>query len=204
MDSRISIGDKAHFSKTGEDSLIICNGLSRRAVYGSLYRSRRMKRRAHSGAAGARRSLPTPLYSLAMHIAFEYEVLGAIEASDSDLELDSRVSRIVEEEPTPMVCGKSVRGKPHRHNLKHTHSPHNRRRVAPSPRPFSERSTANGFSGGSLEFPNGRRDSSPAPQGFSPLNFAQSLYPSLYAGSSSSSALASFWSAVSKPSMNQL
>jgi hypothetical protein len=39
--------------------LIICNGLSRRAVYGLLYRSQRMKRQGHSGAAGARRSLPT-------------------------------------------------------------------------------------------------------------------------------------------------
>jgi hypothetical protein len=61
-----------------------------------------------------------PLYSLATHIAFEQEVLNAIEASDSDTEFDSRVSRIVEEEPTPMVCGKCCpRGKPHRHDLNH-------------------------------------------------------------------------------------
>ena len=61
-----------------------------------------------------------PLYSLATHIAFEYEVLHAIEASDSDMEFESRVSCIVEEEPTPMVCGKCCpRGKPHRHDLNH-------------------------------------------------------------------------------------
>jgi len=61
-----------------------------------------------------------PLYSLATHIAFEYEVLRAIEASNSDREFDSRVSCIVEEEPTPMVCGKCCpRGKPHRHDLNH-------------------------------------------------------------------------------------
>jgi len=61
-----------------------------------------------------------PLYSLATHIAFEEEVLRAIEASESDLEFESRVSRIVEEEPTPMVCGKCCpRGKPHRHDLNH-------------------------------------------------------------------------------------
>ena len=61
-----------------------------------------------------------PLYSLATHIAFEQEVLRAIEASDSDAEFDSRVSHIVEEEPTPMVCGKCCpRGKPHRHDLNH-------------------------------------------------------------------------------------
>jgi len=40
--------------------------------------------------------------------------------------------------------------------------------------------------------------------GFSLLNFAQSVYASLYARSSSSSALASVRSAVSKPSLNQL
>jgi hypothetical protein len=38
-------------------------------------------------------------YSLATHIAFEQEVLRAIEASNSDKEFESRVSRIVEEEP---------------------------------------------------------------------------------------------------------
>jgi hypothetical protein len=61
-----------------------------------------------------------PLFSLATHIAFEQEVLRAIEASDSEVEFDSRVSRIVEEVPTPMVCGKCCpRGKPHRHDLNH-------------------------------------------------------------------------------------
>jgi hypothetical protein len=40
--------------------------------------------------------------------------------------------------------------------------------------------------------------------GFPLLNFAQSIYPSPYAPSSFSSALASFKSAVSKPSVNQL
>jgi hypothetical protein len=60
------------------------------------------------------------LYSLATHIAFEEEVLRAIEASNSNTEFDSRVSRIVEEEPTPMVCGKCCPGaKPHRHDLNH-------------------------------------------------------------------------------------
>ena len=61
-----------------------------------------------------------PIYSLATHIAFEREVLHAIEASSSDTEFESRVSRIVEEEPTPMVCGTCCpRGKPHRHDLSH-------------------------------------------------------------------------------------
>ena len=61
-----------------------------------------------------------PLFSLATHIAFEQEVLRAIETSNSDREFESRVSRIVEEEPTPMVCGLCCpRGKPHRHDLNH-------------------------------------------------------------------------------------
>jgi hypothetical protein len=61
-----------------------------------------------------------PIYSLATHIAFEQEVLHAIEASSSDTEFESRVSRIVEEEPTPMVCGTCCpRAKPHRHDLNH-------------------------------------------------------------------------------------
>jgi hypothetical protein len=61
-----------------------------------------------------------PLYSLATHIAFEQEVLRAIEASESELEFDDRVSRIIEEEPTPMVCGSCCpRDKPHRHDLNH-------------------------------------------------------------------------------------
>ena len=60
-----------------------------------------------------------PLYSLATHIAFEQEVVHAIEASCSDTEFESHVSRIVEEEPT-MVCGTCCpRGKPHRHDLNH-------------------------------------------------------------------------------------
>jgi hypothetical protein len=61
-----------------------------------------------------------PLYSLATHIAFEQEVLRAIEASNSHIECESRVSRIVEEEPTPMVCEACCpRGRPHRHDLNH-------------------------------------------------------------------------------------
>ena len=44
-----------------------------------------------------------PLYSLATHIAFEQEVLCAIEASHSFTEYEDRISRIVEEEPTPML-----------------------------------------------------------------------------------------------------
>ena len=60
------------------------------------------------------------LYLLATHIAFEEEILRAMEASNSDTEFDSRVSRIVEEEPTPMVCGNCCpRRKPHRHDLNH-------------------------------------------------------------------------------------
>jgi hypothetical protein len=58
------------------------------------------------------------IYSLATHIAFEREVFHAIEASCSDTEFESRVSRIVEEEPTPMVCG-TPRAKLHRHDLNH-------------------------------------------------------------------------------------
>jgi hypothetical protein len=61
-----------------------------------------------------------PLYSLATHIAFEQEVLRAIEASNSEAEFESSVSRIIEEEPTPMVCATCCpRGKPHRHDLNH-------------------------------------------------------------------------------------
>jgi hypothetical protein len=61
-----------------------------------------------------------PIYSLAPHIAFEQEVLRALEASDSDTEFDSRVSRIIEEEPIPVVCGKCCpRAKPHRDDLNH-------------------------------------------------------------------------------------
>ena len=61
-----------------------------------------------------------PLYSLATHIAFEQEVLRAIKASNSHAEYESRVSRIVEEEPTPMVCGTCCpRARPHRHDLNH-------------------------------------------------------------------------------------
>ncbi len=60
------------------------------------------------------------LYSLATHIEFEQEVLRTIEASNSETEFDFLVSRIAEEEPTPMVCGKCCpRGKPHRHDLNH-------------------------------------------------------------------------------------
>ena len=60
------------------------------------------------------------IYSLATDIAFEEEVLHAIEASSSDTEFETRVSRVVEEERTPMVCGTYCpRGKPHRHDLNH-------------------------------------------------------------------------------------
>ena len=68
---------------------------------------------------GGRSRRSTPLFT-ATHIAFEQEVLCAIEASNSETEYESRVSRIVEEEPTPMVCGACCpRGKPHRHDLNH-------------------------------------------------------------------------------------
>jgi hypothetical protein len=61
-----------------------------------------------------------PLYSLATHVAFEQEVLRAMEASTTQAEYESRVARIVEEEPTPMVCAICCpRGRPHRHDLNH-------------------------------------------------------------------------------------
>jgi hypothetical protein len=61
-----------------------------------------------------------PLYSLATHIAFEQEVLHAMEASSSEAEYEDRVLRIVEEEPTPVVCAKCCpRGRPHRHDWNH-------------------------------------------------------------------------------------
>lgn len=91
-------------------------------VYGWWFRSQRMNRPDYSGAASARRWLPTrhPSIRLATHIAFEEEELHAIEASSSDTEFETRVSRIVEEEPTPMVCGTCCpRAKPHRHDLNH-------------------------------------------------------------------------------------
>ena len=60
------------------------------------------------------------LYSIATHIAFEEEVLRAIEASGSQAEYELQVSRIIEEEPTPMVCNSCCpRGRPHRHDLNH-------------------------------------------------------------------------------------
>ena len=60
------------------------------------------------------------LYSIATHIAFEEEVLRAIEASRSQAEYELRVSRIIEEEATPIVCGTCCpRGRPHRHDLNH-------------------------------------------------------------------------------------
>jgi len=60
------------------------------------------------------------LYSIAAHIAFEEEVLSAIRASSSRAEYDDRVSRIIEEEGTPMVCKACCpRTKPHRHDLNH-------------------------------------------------------------------------------------
>jgi hypothetical protein len=60
------------------------------------------------------------LYSIATHIAFEEEVLRAIKASRSQAEYEAQVSRIIEEEATPMVCNACCpRRKPHRHDLNH-------------------------------------------------------------------------------------
>jgi hypothetical protein len=60
------------------------------------------------------------LYSIAAHIAFEEEVLRAIEASRSQAEYELQVSRIIEEEVTPIVCDTCCpRGRPHRHDLNH-------------------------------------------------------------------------------------
>jgi hypothetical protein len=60
------------------------------------------------------------LYSIPTHIAFEEEVLRAIEASGSEAEYDGQVSRIIEEEGTPMVCKACCpRRRPHRHDLNH-------------------------------------------------------------------------------------
>src|SRR5262249_48949433 len=66
-----------------------------------------------------------------------------------------------------------------------------------------ERRTADGFSGVHLTPVRWKRFNS-SRSAFSLLNFAQSIYPSLCAHDSSRSALASFRSAVSKPSVNQL
>jgi hypothetical protein len=60
------------------------------------------------------------LYLIATHIAFEEEVLRAIEASGSQAEYDDQVSRIIEEEGTSMICQACCpRGRPHRHDLNH-------------------------------------------------------------------------------------
>jgi hypothetical protein len=60
------------------------------------------------------------LYSIATHVAFEKEVLRAIEASRSQTEYDDQVSRITEEEGTPIVCTACCpSGRPHRHDLNH-------------------------------------------------------------------------------------
>jgi hypothetical protein len=56
------------------------------------------------------------LYSIATHIAFEEAVLRAIEASRSQAEYEARVSRIIEEKATPVVCNTCCpRRGPHRH-----------------------------------------------------------------------------------------
>lgn len=61
-----------------------------------------------------------PLYSIAAHIAFEEEVLKAIELSNSSAECDDRVSRIIEEEGTPLVCKSCCpHGRQHRHDINH-------------------------------------------------------------------------------------
>jgi hypothetical protein len=60
------------------------------------------------------------LYSIATHVAFEKEVLRAIETSRSQAEYDDQVSRIIEEEGTPMVCKACCPSRrPHRHDLNH-------------------------------------------------------------------------------------
>jgi hypothetical protein len=60
------------------------------------------------------------LYSIATHIAFEEEVLRAIKASHSQAEYEAQISRIIEEEATPMVCNTCCpRTRPHRHDLNH-------------------------------------------------------------------------------------
>jgi hypothetical protein len=60
------------------------------------------------------------LYSIATHVAFEKEVLRAIEASRSQAEYDDQVSRIIEEEGTPTVCTACCPSRrPHRHDLNH-------------------------------------------------------------------------------------
>ena len=60
------------------------------------------------------------LYSIAAHIAFEEEVLRAIKVSRSQAEYEAQVSRIIEEEATPMVCNTCCpRARPHRHDLNH-------------------------------------------------------------------------------------
>jgi hypothetical protein len=60
------------------------------------------------------------LYSIPTHIAFEEEVLKASEVSASEAEFEDQVSRIIEEEGTPMVCKACCpRERPHRHDLNH-------------------------------------------------------------------------------------
>jgi hypothetical protein len=60
------------------------------------------------------------LYSIATHVAFEKEVLRAIKVSRSQAEYDDQVSRIIEEEGTPIVCTACCpSGRPHRHDLNH-------------------------------------------------------------------------------------
>jgi len=60
------------------------------------------------------------LYSIATHIAFEEEVLRAIEASSSQAEYEARVSRIIEEEATPIICKTCcLQKRPHRHDMNH-------------------------------------------------------------------------------------
>ena len=60
------------------------------------------------------------VYSIATHVAFEQEVLRAIQASSSQAEYEDHVSRIIEDEPTPMVCiACCPRGGPHKHDLNH-------------------------------------------------------------------------------------
>jgi hypothetical protein len=45
-----------------------------------------------------------PLYTIASAISFQEEVLAALDASNSEAEFNYRLSRIIEQEGTPMVC----------------------------------------------------------------------------------------------------
>jgi len=72
-----------------------------------------------SACNGERRHLAA-LYTIASTIAFQREVLAAIEQSSSEADYDYRAARIIEQEGTPAICERCCPCKyPHNHAENH-------------------------------------------------------------------------------------